>query len=86
MENDLFEDFEESAIKIKESNIKLDNDDLLLLYGLYKQSTEGDCNIDKPYFYDFKGTAKYNAWKENEGMTKEKAMKNYIKKVKKFLK
>lgn len=55
------------------------NENLLKIYGLYKQATEGDVNIEKPTnFFDFKGIAKYNAWEELKGMPKEEAMKQYI--------
>jgi acyl-CoA-binding protein len=33
----------------------------------------------------FKGKSKYEAWKQLEGVTKERAMKHYIKKVEKIL-
>lgn len=61
------------------------NDDQLQLYSLFKQSTEGDCNIDEPSILEFRKKAKYNAWKELEGMNSEVAMKNYIKKAKEML-
>lgn len=65
---------------------KLDDETLLTLYGLYKQSTVGDCNTDKPSFWDVKGVAKWNAWNDNKGMDKEKAMKSYTRKVHRLLK
>ncbi|MFN3404492.1 MAG: acyl-CoA-binding protein [Cytophagaceae bacterium] len=55
------------------------NENLLSLYSLYKQATEGDVNIEKPTnFFDLKGIAKYNAWESLKGMSKEEAMKKYI--------
>ena len=67
------------------TNLNLDDDDKLILYGYYKQSTCGDCNINEPSFYDLKGKAKYNAWKENKGIKKEIAMQRYIRKAKSFI-
>ncbi len=61
------------------------NEILLELYGLYKQSTIGDCNIEQPSFIYMKERAKYNAWKSNEGIKSEVAMKRYIKLCKKIL-
>lgn len=59
------------------------NENLLKIYGLYKQATEGDVNIEKPTnFFDFKAIAKYNAWEELKGVPKEEAMKRYIELVK----
>jgi diazepam-binding inhibitor (GABA receptor modulator, acyl-CoA-binding protein) len=61
------------------------NENLLKLYSLYKQATEGDVNIEKPAnMFDFKGIAKFNAWEELKGMSKEDAMKKYIEIVKEF--
>jgi diazepam-binding inhibitor (GABA receptor modulating acyl-CoA-binding protein) len=82
---DINKKFEKAASKIKESNLNLDNDTLLTLYGYYKQATEGDCNIEAPSFFDFKGKAKYDAWLQHKGVGQETAMKKYIKKVKSLL-
>lgn len=62
------------------------NDDLLCLYGFYKQATIGDCNIKKPtnilfsnnYSFDKKPMLKWEAWSKNAGMKKKEAMRNYI--------
>lgn len=32
---------------------------MLKFYGLYKQATNGQCNISKPAFYDVVGKAKW---------------------------
>jgi diazepam-binding inhibitor (GABA receptor modulating acyl-CoA-binding protein) len=60
----------------------LSDDEKLELYGLYKQALFGNCNIEKPNRIYFKEYSKYNAWNENKGMEREKAMQLYIKKVK----
>lgn len=55
------------------------NENLLLLYSLYKQATEGDVNIEKPTnFFDFPAIAKYNAWEGLKGTSKEDAKQKYI--------
>ena len=79
-----FKEISEKILLSKDLNI--DDDDKLTLYGYYKQSTVGDCNISQPSFIDYKGTAKYNAWKENEGMNEKIAMQRYVRKAKQFLK
>lgn len=76
--------------KIVEDNNKFitenfSNDTQLQLYSLFKQSTEGDCNINEPSILEFRKNAKYNAWKKLEGIKSEVAMKNYIKKAKEML-
>lgn len=70
--------FEEAVAKAK-SLPDQSNEVLLQFYGLFKQATEGDVNIEKPTnMFDFKGVAKYNAWEALKGLSKEEAMKQYI--------
>ncbi|KAG7838687.1 hypothetical protein KL942_002091 [Ogataea angusta] len=54
------------------------DDELLQLYGLYKQATVGDNTTDKPGVFDFKGKYKWEAWKKLEGTSQEEAEKKYI--------
>jgi diazepam-binding inhibitor (GABA receptor modulator, acyl-CoA-binding protein) len=61
-----------------------DNEDLLKLYGLYKQATEGDNNTERPGGFDFKAAAKYNAWEKLKGTPQEEAEHQYIKLVEKL--
>merc|ERR1712059_203474 len=61
--------------KIKKTMI---DDELKEVYGLYKQATKGDVNIDKPGMLDLKGGAKWEARKSKEGTSKEDAMQKYI--------
>lgn len=56
----------------------LSNDDLLLLYGYFKQATIGDVNIPEPGMFSFREKAKWNAWFKNGGLTKSQAMELYI--------
>jgi len=51
---------------------------LLRLYGLFKQATEGDATGDRPGGFDFKAIAKFDAWEELKGKTKEQAMTEYV--------
>ena len=49
------------------------------LYALYKQSTEGDINIEPPSnMFDLVGKAKFNAWEGLKGKPKEAAMQEYV--------
>ncbi len=54
------------------------NEELLKLYSLYKQASEGDVTGERPGGFDFKGAAKYDAWKNLEGLDKEAAEEAYI--------
>lgn len=76
---DLKELFEKAAADSKELSEKPSNDTLLQLYSLYKQSTEGDVNVDPPSNpFDFVSRAKFEAWSGLKGKTKETAMQEYM--------
>ena len=81
---DLKSAFEQASRDIQTLSERPDNDTLLRLYGLYKQGSEGDVKGDKPGFFDFVGTAKYEAWGKLKGMAGEEAMKKYVDLVKKL--
>lgn len=54
------------------------HDELLELYSLYKQATDGDATGPRPGMLDLKGRAKYDAWAKRKGISAEDAMKKYI--------
>lgn len=71
--------FEQAVADSKNLPVKPGNDVLLQLYALYKQSTEGDVNIEAPSNpFDFVAKAKYNVWEELKGKSKEAAMQEYV--------
>lgn len=74
----LQDDFNAAVIRSKELTAKPSNEDLLSLYSLFKQATEGDVSGDRPGGFDFKAIAKYDAWASCKGITKETAMTNYV--------
>lgn len=76
--NDLQLAFERAAEDIKQLGKRPDNDILLKLYALYKQGAEGDVSGPQPGFFDFVGTAKYEAWGQLRGTSREDAMLRYI--------
>ncbi len=76
---ELQELFQQAAANSKTLSAKPDNETLLQLYSLYKQGTEGDNNSEAPSNpFDFVAKAKYNAWEELKGTSKEAAMQQYI--------
>ena len=76
---ELKEQFEAAAANSKSLPEKPSNDVLLQLYSLYKQSTEGDVNVETPSNpFDFVAKAKYTAWDELKGKSKETAMQEYV--------
>lgn len=76
--------FEQAAKDVQALAERPDNDTLLRLYGLYKQGSEGDVSGPKPGFFDFVGTAKYEAWSKLQGTRQEQAMQHYVDLVRKL--
>ena len=71
--------FQQAVDRSKNLTEKPGNDILLQLYALYKQSTEGDINIEPPSnMFDLVGKAKFNAWESLKGKPKEAAMQEYV--------
>ncbi|MDH3646067.1 MAG: acyl-CoA-binding protein [Gammaproteobacteria bacterium] len=81
MSDDLKQKFETAAVAVKNLDKKPDNEDLLALYALYKQATDGDVTGARPGGFDFVGGAKYDAWSELQGLSSADAMQRYISKV-----
>ena len=76
--------FEQAAKDVQALTERPDNDTLLRLYALYKQGSEGAVKGDKPGFFDFVGTAKYEAWGKLKGTPQDAAQQQYIDLVKKL--
>ena len=81
---DLKSSFEQASRDIKSLPERPDNETLLRLYALYKQGSEGDISGDRPGFFDFVGTAKYEAWAKLAGTSQDDAMQKYVDLVKKL--
>ncbi|MCH5597188.1 acyl-CoA-binding protein [Niabella ginsengisoli] len=82
---DITQLFEKAVAESKTLSEKPANDTLLKLYALYKQGSVGDTNIDPPSNpFDIVNKAKYNAWSELAGKSKEDAMQEYIDLVEKL--
>ncbi|XP_073220490.1 acyl-CoA-binding protein isoform X3 [Cicer arietinum] len=81
----LQEDFELYASKAKNLPDTTTNENLLIIYALYKQATVGPVNIARPGMFNMRERAKWDAWKAVEGKSKEEAMSDYITKVKQLL-
>ncbi|KAA2286001.1 acyl-CoA-binding protein [Arenimonas fontis] len=75
---DLKKQFQQAAKDVMDLPERPDNDTMLRLYALYKQGSEGDVKGPRPGFFDFVGTAKYEAWEKLAGMPAEEAMKKYV--------
>jgi diazepam-binding inhibitor (GABA receptor modulator, acyl-CoA-binding protein) len=75
---DLQQQFENAVTRSKSFTKRPGNEELLQLYGLFKQATEGDAPGDRPGGFDFKAIAKHDAWADVKGKTKEQAMQEYV--------
>ena len=75
---ELQQQFESAVARSKELTQRPSNTELLDLYALFKQGTEGDVSGDRPGGFDFKAIAKYDAWAAFKGKTKDQAMQDYI--------
>lgn len=75
---DLKTAFEQAAQDAQSLSNRPDNDTLLKLYALYKQSTRGDVQGKRPGMLDMVGRAKYDAWTALRGKKSEVAMQEYI--------
>jgi diazepam-binding inhibitor (GABA receptor modulating acyl-CoA-binding protein) len=69
---------EEAKTLTTQFTSKPSTEDLLKLYGLYKQATEGDNLTERPGGFDFKAAAKYNSWLNFKGTSKVDAEASYI--------
>lgn len=81
---ELQQQFESAVARSKDLTKRPSNEELLQLYALFKQSTEGDVTGDRPGGFDFKAIAKYDAWEEIKGKAKDEAKKEYISLVEKL--
>ena len=72
------EAFEQAREEVQNLKSKPNNTELLKLYGLFKQATEGDVTGERPGTFDIKGQFKYDFWKRFAGKSSEEAMGAYI--------
>ncbi|KAI8805493.1 diazepam binding inhibitor, splice form 1c [Cladochytrium replicatum] len=71
--------FDKAAEDVRKLTYKPSNDELLSLYAHFKQGTIGDNTTDRPGMLDFQGRAKWDAWNNLKGLSKEDAQAAYIK-------
>jgi diazepam-binding inhibitor (GABA receptor modulating acyl-CoA-binding protein) len=70
--------FETAAKEVTKLAKRPSDSQMLELYALYKQGTEGDVAGDRPGMLNITGRAKYDAWAKRKGTTKDKAMQAYV--------
>lgn len=80
--NNLEKKFNTAANYIQSVHSNLTQNQLLEIYGLYKLSTIGKCNIEKPGgIFNLQAKAKWKSWSSLGEMNKCEAMQKYIDKV-----
>ena len=72
------DEFSMAANVVKNLKKTPGDDELLVLYGLFKQATVGDNNNPQPGMFDFKGKSKHQAWLGNKGKSTYDSEVEYI--------
>jgi acyl-CoA-binding protein len=70
--------FAEAQERVKKLSRRPSNAELLELYALYKQGTEGDVKGNRPGMLDPKGRAKFDAWSSRKGTAQPEARARYV--------
>ena len=65
--SDLEAAYERARVHMGTANVRINPEDMLLLYGLFKQIVEGDVKIEQPPMKAFVANQKYIAWKARKG-------------------
>ena len=78
--------FEEAVILVQNLDEKPSNNELLKLYGLYKQVKSGDNNTPEPAMFNLKAKMKWEYWTKEKGKSREDAMQEYIEYVVELIK
>ncbi len=81
---DLKTEFETAAVDVKKLAKRPDDQTLLQLYALYKQSTEGDVQGKRPGLLAMVERAKFDAWAKLKGTSRDSAMQSYVDLVKRL--
>ena len=71
-------EFLKAAEQVNKLSSTPSNDELLTVYGLYKQATMGDVTTERPGFFYFREQKKWDAWNSFKGTEQKKAEQNYI--------
>jgi len=74
----LEEEFLSAQQRVNNLSRRPSEQQMLEIYGLYKQAALGDVTGNRPGGFDFKGRAKWEAWKQRRGLSREEAMKGYV--------
>ena len=70
--------FAEAQERVKKLSKRPSNEQLLQLYGLYKQATASDATGSRPGMLDLVGRAKWDAWAARKGTSRDEAERRYV--------
>lgn len=76
--NDLENIFEKAADYAKNNMGSFETDQILQLYGLFKQATVGKNTTSKPNFWNMVAKQKWEAWNQHGEKSKPNAMQEYV--------
>jgi len=74
----LNEQFKTAAEEVLGLSKAPDNSQKLKLYAFFKQASTGDPTGSRPGMFDMVNRAKYDAWADLKGMSRDEAMQKYI--------
>jgi diazepam-binding inhibitor (GABA receptor modulating acyl-CoA-binding protein) len=74
----LQDQFTQAQLESKNLPERPDNMTLLKMYALFKQGSLGDASGERPGFTDMVGRAKFDAWEQLKGTSRDDAMQQYI--------
>jgi diazepam-binding inhibitor (GABA receptor modulator, acyl-CoA-binding protein) len=74
-------EFESAQVRVKAFRSTPGAAELLELYALFKQGTQGDVSGSRPGMLDIKGRAKFDAWEKKKGLSQEAAQTAYVRLV-----
>lgn len=77
--------FQAAARALKDAQPALSQKDLLTIYALFKQASEGDCTKPQPSRWNMKAYYKWEAWSSRRSMSKAKARALYCEEVQKHV-
>jgi len=76
--------FRRACKEVKMLQSRPEDQELLQLYGLYKQATAGNNTTGQPWAINVKARAKWDSWKSYEGTDKGLAQSEYVALVEKL--
>ncbi|MGY0219532.1 acyl-CoA-binding protein [Endozoicomonadaceae bacterium StTr2] len=81
---ELEQEFEAAQVRVKQLTKRPGNEDLLMLYGLYKQAIDGNNKEKTPSRLNIAAYAKHQSWLQMANMDRIDCQKRYIQLVDKL--